>query len=692
MNENHQRHLLSTFQYVDNLLSEAERIMASASSASPFQEYSQDTTPIQRKVTHDYSLRVRQAMRRILEELEIPQKQPISGALWAARGHLNFANIAIAEIEPEHMRGYGQLSDEDARALERIVAELNAELSRIANYLAQGATADLQARLQRLEQTRDEVKLLRELDRIVTAHGLVEFRNALVTLLDRLETASFEIGVFGRVSSGKSSLLNFLLEQNVLPVGVTPVTAVPLRISFGNEPEAIVEFAESETQRVEFSQLAEFSSEQQNPSNRKDVTRIRVRVPARRLRDGVTFVDTPGLGSLATTGAEETVAYLPKCDLGIVLLDAGAALSYEDVVVVQALYHAGATAMVLVSKADLLAPPDHERMVNYVHQHLLSQANLDLPVHLVSVMGEHARLCERWFENELRPLLESHQEKTAASLKRKAGLLREAVADALRVRFQNRGEPQTTQATGDAKQAAEALRGANAILESAEKEGQTLGYNTRELATSALQTAATDVASFWLNGANPTFDVAGIFSASLNRFLSQVSGAFVQSIEQVRVQLDATLRQAHGASGSRHGDRSQELPEELPRVAGVPILDSTPLSAGLKLKKPAVLPFFGQRALRRFAESKMSGQLGDSLSEFFNLAGRRLEQWHSNTLAELRNAFDARAGVCRAQFTQRELSATTEVALDEAGLQKDILILEQWERSDELTTTTKCDL
>jgi hypothetical protein len=74
LNENHQRHLLSTFQYVDNLLSEAERILASAGAASPFQEYSQDTTPIQRKVTHDYIVRVREAMRRILEELKIPLK------------------------------------------------------------------------------------------------------------------------------------------------------------------------------------------------------------------------------------------------------------------------------------------------------------------------------------------------------------------------------------------------------------------------------------------------------------------------------------------------------------------------------------------------------------------------------------------------------------------------------------------
>ena len=472
MNENHHRHLLSTFQYVDNLLSEAERIMASAGSASPFQEYSQDTTPIQRKVTHDYVVCVREAMRRILEELKIPLRPPISGALWAARNHLAFAGIAVAEITPEHLRGYGQLSDEDARAMDRIVAELNAGLNRIRDYLAQGTTADLQARIQQLEQTRDEVKLLRELDRIIAGHGLVEFRNTLAMLLDRLETTAFEIGVFGRVSSGKSSLLNHLLEQNVLPIGVTPVTAVPTRISFGPQPQATIEFAESKPQLVELSRLEEFSTEQQNPANAKHVTRIHVLVPARRLREGVTFVDTPGLGSLATTGAEETVAYLPKCDLGIVLLDAGSALSHEDLVVVQSLYRAGARAMVLISKADLLGPPDRQRMMDYVHQHLLSEVNLDLPVHLASVIGPDAQLCEQWFENELRPMLESHREATTASLKRKIGLLRETVADALRIRLDAARGPKSTPKVGDLKQAAEALRSASAILESAEKEGQ----------------------------------------------------------------------------------------------------------------------------------------------------------------------------------------------------------------------------
>jgi GTPase SAR1 family protein len=59
--------------------------------------------------------------------------------------------------------------------------------------------------------------LLQDLDRIITTHGFVEYRDALATIIDRMENRIFEIGVFGHVSSGKSSLLNYLLEVDYLP-------------------------------------------------------------------------------------------------------------------------------------------------------------------------------------------------------------------------------------------------------------------------------------------------------------------------------------------------------------------------------------------------------------------------------------------------------------------------------------------
>src|SRR5947208_8650734 len=238
--EHHQRHVRTTFQYIDKLLSEAEHTMADAGSLSPFRRHSDDTTPIQRKVTHDYILRIREAMRRVMKELNIPPPEPHSGAVWAAAINLMYCSISLNELTPERMRAYGPLSPEAADRLDGIRAEMDGLVAKLRSYLGKGAGGDLQQRLQQLGKTGDEIRLLSEIERIVTGHGLVEFRGTLSMLLDRMESAAFEVGVFGRVSSGKSSLLNYILQTNVLPIGVTPVTAIPTRISHGSLREAIV--------------------------------------------------------------------------------------------------------------------------------------------------------------------------------------------------------------------------------------------------------------------------------------------------------------------------------------------------------------------------------------------------------------------------------------------------------------------
>jgi GTP-binding protein EngB required for normal cell division len=667
MNENHQRHLLSTFQHVDNLLSEAEHILISAGSPSPFQEYSQDSTPIQRKVTHDYIVRVRETMRRILEELEIPLKRPISGAIWAARSHLSFASIAIGEIEPKQMAGYGKVSGEDEQALNKIVAELNTVLNRLGVYLAQGTDADLQSRLQRLEQTKDEVKLLRELERIITAHGLIEFRASLSLLLDRLETNAFEIGVFGRVSSGKSSLLNHLLGGEFLPVGVTPVTALPTRISFGSQPQATIEFAENKPQIVELSRLVEFSTEQQNPANAKHVTRIHVQVPAARLREGVTFVDTPGLGSLATSGAEETVAYLPRCDLGIVLLDAGAALTHEDLAVVQALYQSGATAMVLVSKADLLTPADRERTVEYIRQHLLSEVNLDLPVHLVSIVGADASLCDEWLAHELKPLLESHQEAAAAALKRKIGGLREAVERTLQARIENSRGLITPQSSDQLKQANEALRSADVILEAAQREGIELTGEIRSLTEKIIEAAAEDLAAAWSKADGKSVSAVGIFSTALNRVIAGQSAKCLDLLAKVREQLAQTLQLAHRASRV-----AGEPPEALPKASGLPLVNPVSVGNAVALNKPLFLSIFGRAILMRYARRHLEEQVAGILPDFLNLTRSRLEQWYQKTLTELQEAFAASAEIYRSHLPSQGASP------GESEVQTDLHALRKW--------------
>src|SRR6266516_3304954 len=628
--EHHQRHVRTTFQYIDKLLSEAEHTMADAGSPSPFRMHSDDTTPIQRKVTHDYILRIREAMRRVMEELNIPPSEPHSGAVWAAAINLMFCSISLNELTPERMRAYGPLSSEAAHKLDGIRAEL---------------------------------------DGIITAHGLVEFRGTLSMLLDRMEGAAFEVGVFGRVSSGKSSLLNYILQTDVLPIGVTPVTAIPTRISHGPVAEAGIEFAEAQPKIIPLSELPEFATEQKNPGNKKHVTRIFVKLPSDRLAEGVTFVDTPGLGSLAVAGAEETIAYLPRCDLGILLIDASAGLTPDDVIVVQALYQAGASAMILISKADLFSPVDREQMIAYVKTNLRDQLRVESPVHAVSVFGADAALCDHWFESELRPFLAQHHELAITSQKRKIGALREVVIGALERRLHVAPEADLGERATLPEEVTEALRTGDRTLERAQGESFFLTRKITKMQRAIIDVAAERIAAALIESDDA--DVPSIFSETLMQMIAEHVAATLRSIEQTRDALAKAMDVVVSASG-------RDVPEQLPKPTGMPMMDVNEISQKTVIEKPRLLSFLGKGVLASHIRRKLETEYDRTLLEFLSLYANRLRRWMEQSINALRNAFNAFADMHRAHFEATPASALP----DASAIQNDLRILRHWDTAE----------
>lgn len=129
--ENHERHVLSTFQYVDRLFADMEQVLSIAQSSRLYKEYESDVAPEKQAELRRAITEFRALMSQIQEELNIASRPPNISAARAVLTSLTFIEIALEELQARHMRGYGELSASTAVQLEAVVAQMQSILERM---------------------------------------------------------------------------------------------------------------------------------------------------------------------------------------------------------------------------------------------------------------------------------------------------------------------------------------------------------------------------------------------------------------------------------------------------------------------------------------------------------------------------------------------------------------------------------
>ena len=151
------------------------------------------------------------------------------------------------------------------------------------------------------------------------AEGLVTAD--LSRIREELHRRTFTIGLFGLIKRGKSTLLNALLGAELSPTHVTPETAVPVYVEYGDEPRAVVHLVNGEQRDVAPDEVGVWTSQKENPRNRRGVTHLRWTHPSGMLRNGVRIVDTPGLDDADADDlyTRRTIQELEAADAGILV-------------------------------------------------------------------------------------------------------------------------------------------------------------------------------------------------------------------------------------------------------------------------------------------------------------------------------------------------------------------------------------
>jgi ribosome biogenesis GTPase A len=169
---------------------------------------------------------------------------------------------------------------------------------------------------------------------------------------DRLVEARFFVACLGQFKRGKSTLLNALVGQPVLPVGVVPVTSVVTILRYGDQPAAMVRFSDGHTESIALDTIAMFVDERQNPRNRRHAIVVEVALPSPILRDGLCLVDTPGLGSVHAPNSEATRAFVPRTDVALIVVGPDPPISGAELQLIEEVSREGCELMVVLNKAD----------------------------------------------------------------------------------------------------------------------------------------------------------------------------------------------------------------------------------------------------------------------------------------------------------------------------------------------------
>jgi len=667
LNEAQLRRLGVTCAYIDKLLCELEQILHETASTSPFPRHVVDVTPAQTRVLEDHIRRIREQLLRALAWQNITPDPPEIPATRAALTHLAFVDIAIEELKPSYMRGSGAVPDDVAEELNGVVHELRSVAQGMERYLRQELGTNLESRLTKLEHAGHDVALLQSVEAVITRHGLVEFRARISSLAARLEDNNLEVAFFGRVSSGKSSLLNALLGTDVLPVGVNPITAVPTRLRNGDSVHARVTFASGRNEEVSIDEFRNLVSEAGNPGNQRNVTHALIEIPSSRLSQGIVLVDTPGLGSLARRGAAETMAYLPSCDLAILLIDAGATLNDEDLGTLRLLYEGGISAIVLLSKADLLADADLQRVGTYVETQVRNELGLKIHVQPVSALPNHSGLLDQFFEQQLLPRFKEARNLRQASVARKIGALRESVIAALETSLQ-RGKRQTLP-TNDGNEIEAKLRHISGEI----------GEQRTRLDQAFLEL-----------GERPEIIVAELAEMAADRICSErgsqidsstlaewISDTIQKHVDLALVNTSKALNDA--VAGLREAAEEIARSDMPTKEEADALLRNVPRFEMASIPRPIGAVFWrwlGRKTATALARHSLREELGESFKDELHRYGRALSQWSEHTARRMQFFVGSYADAYRAQL--RRISGQSSDMANSPELASDLARLLNW--------------
>lgn len=192
----------------------------------------------------------------------------------------------------------------------------------------------------------------------------LEMEESQKRLLDsrkKLEGHRFAVGILGEFKRGKSTVINSLLEKEIMPANIRPCSATMNRVTYDMQPHVELKMIDGSTCEIKVEELASYVTKltSENESRAANVDEAIVYYPCVFCQNGVDIVDTPGLNDDERMN-KITEEIIPKLDAVIMVLtwDSPFSMSEAEFVRNKLMTSDLSRLIFLVNKMDMVDDPD----------------------------------------------------------------------------------------------------------------------------------------------------------------------------------------------------------------------------------------------------------------------------------------------------------------------------------------------
>ncbi|PPJ63947.1 dynamin family protein [Cuspidothrix issatschenkoi] len=140
-------------------------------------------------------------------------------------------------------------------------------------------------------------------------------------VLQRIEQRTFSIAVVGEFKRGKSTFINALLGQEILPSDILPCSATLNRVTYGVKPEVKIIFKDGNQEQIPIEKLNDYVTKltPESEITAQSIKEAIVYYPIPYCQNNIDVIDTPGLNDDQNM-TEVTLSVLPQVDAAIMII------------------------------------------------------------------------------------------------------------------------------------------------------------------------------------------------------------------------------------------------------------------------------------------------------------------------------------------------------------------------------------